>query len=172
MKFSNETVFRINLAWVASLKDLKAVIKSIENDIYLDLPIGRTKPPNNSYSLDDLKEIIDKNSKIKYLAISNVESSNDISKYNKILGNSLTIVPKIESKKGVEKIKEISLEMRGKKTIMLDHDDLFSDLIKRGVPPSDFFTYISKLEDFCLTNSILLLKTRGVIFSDEDKYRY
>ena len=172
MSFPKETVIRINLAWVESLTALENTIQNFENDIYIDLPVGRTKPPSNSYSIDDLKKIIDKHSNIKYLAISNVENAEDLIEYSEIFGSSLSIVPKIESKKGIENIKDISSVMHGKKSIMLDHDDLFSDLIRRNVAPSDFFSYIEKLEDFCAKNSIALLKTRGVIFSDKDKYSY
>jgi len=172
MTFPEDTVIRINLAWVESLNALEATINNFENDIYIDLPVGRTKPPSNSYSIDDLKKIIDKYSNIKYLAISNVENAKDLIEYIKIFGSSLSIVPKIESKKGIENIKDILSVMGGKKSIMLDHDDLFSDLIRNKIPPSDFFYYIKKLEDFCVQNSIALLKTRGVIFSDKDEYSY
>ena len=55
---------------------------------------------------------------------------------------------------------------------MLDHDDLFSDLINNKIPPTEFFSYIEQVEDFCNENSIKLLRTRGVIFSDEDEYNY
>ena len=172
MSFPKETVIRINLAWVGSLKALESTIANFENDIYIDLPVGRTKPPSNSYSIEDLKKIMDKHSNVKYLAISNVENAEDIVEYSKMFGSSLSIVPKIESKKGIDNINSISLAMHGKKIIMLDHDDLFSDLIRRKVPPVAFFSYIETLEDFCVKNSITLLKTRGVIFSDEDKYGY
>ena len=138
----------------------------------MDLPIGRTKPPHNSYEISDLKIIFDKYENIKYLAVSNVETSKDLNDYITTFSDSLTIVPKIESKNGVDNINSICEALTGKKIIMLDHDDLLSDLIRISLPPSEFFGYIERLEKYCNENSIYLLKTRGVIFSDEDEYRY
>ena len=172
MDFPDKTVIRINLAWVENLVSLEEAINSFDNEIYLDLPIGRTKPPNNSYSIDDLKKIIDNHKNIKYLAISNVESANHILPYINLFGQILSIVPKIETKRGIDNIDNICSAFIDKKIIMLDHDDLFSDLIRLKIPSSEFFSYIEKLADYCSKNSVKLLKTRGVIFSDEDEYRY
>ena len=52
---------------------------------------------------------------------------------------------------------------------MLDHDDLFSTLTKLGEQPSKFKDYINELVQFCKENNITLLRTIGVIFSDEEK---
>jgi len=52
---------------------------------------------------------------------------------------------------------------------MLDHDDLFSTLTKLAEPPSNFKNYINELVEFCKENNITLLRTIGVIFSDEEK---
>ena len=44
-------VFRINLAWINALEDLKQILeKHSQHDIFLDLPLNRTKPPLKSYS--------------------------------------------------------------------------------------------------------------------------
>ena len=84
--------------------------------------------------------------------------------------SNITIVPKIESRLGVENIKDITSELRdGEKIIMLDHDDLFSDLIKSGISSEEFSKYVNKLVDFCNENEIELLRTIGVIFADERK---
>ena len=52
---------------------------------------------------------------------------------------------------------------------MLDHDDLYSNLIKNNEPSSKFTEYIDKLKEFCDENNVTLLRTIGVIFSDEEK---
>ena len=52
---------------------------------------------------------------------------------------------------------------------MLDHDDLFSKIIKNNGVVDDFKKYIQKLVDYCNLNKIILLRTIGVIFSDEEK---
>jgi len=172
MPISENTVIRINLAWIENLDKLEASVSDFSNDIFIDIPVGRTKPPNNTYSIDDLKPIFARNKNIRYLAISNVESPDHIKSFIKFFGEKISIIPKIETKKGIDNILEISKGMVGEKIIMLDHDDLFSDLIRNGVSSSKFFEYIEELERFCKKNSVRLLKTRGVIFSDKDKYNY
>ena len=52
---------------------------------------------------------------------------------------------------------------------MLDHDDLYSNLIKNKESSSKFTEYITTLKEFCDKNNIVLLRTIGVIFSDEEK---
>ena len=65
-----------------SIDELKLILKKHSDfKIFLDLPIGRIKPPNNRYSIEDLIPIINSNKQIHYLAISNVESSSDLQKY-------------------------------------------------------------------------------------------
>ena len=52
-------VFRINLAWVSSIDQLKELLTlHKKHDIFLDLPTNRTKPPNNRYTVEDLISII------------------------------------------------------------------------------------------------------------------
>ena len=164
-------IFRINLAWVNSIIDLKVLLKSHQNHpIFLDLPINRTKPPNNRYSLDDIIEIIKNNQNIKYFAVSNVESKYDLEKYLKILPKSITLVPKIESHRAVKNILEIAnaLDYRSR-IFMLDHDDLYSNLLKSNIPSDKFSFYINQLSEFCKSNKITLLRTIGVMFSDDEK---
>ena len=44
----NNSIFRINLAWINSLNELNSILKKHKHsEIFMDLPIGRTKPPNN-----------------------------------------------------------------------------------------------------------------------------
>ena len=52
---------------------------------------------------------------------------------------------------------------------MLDHDDLFSKIIKNNESVDSFKIYVQKLSDYCNSNKIILLRTIGVIFSDEEK---
>lgn len=163
------SILRINLAWVNSIEDLEIILeKNSDSEIFLDLPIGRTKPPNNKYSFDDIVEIIEENKNIKYFAISNVNSANNIDKLIGKIPNHVSLVPKIESPEGVKNIEEITNELGERKIIMLDHDDLFSNLTKKGENPEKFKEYITSLTNFCQKNNIILLRTIGVIFSDEE----
>src|SRR3989338_5554419 len=77
-----DTIYRVNLAWVNDLIELHNILKKHNNHkIFLDLPINRTKPPNNSYTINDLIPVFDTYQNIKYLAISNVESTKDLISY-------------------------------------------------------------------------------------------
>lgn len=167
----SDMIFRINLAWCDSIDDLKKILDKHNNDkIFLDLPTKRIKPPNNRYTIDDLAPIIEQYKQIKYFAISNVESSNDLDIFLKKIPRTVIFVPKIESPNAVENISDIiSAIPSEEKIVMLDHDDLFSKLIKNNESVENFKIYIKKLVDYCNTNSIILLRTIGVVFSDEEK---
>ena len=52
--------------------------------------------------------------------------------------------------------------------VMLDHDDLFSSIIKSKKPVSSFKNNVVKLVIFCKKNKITLLRTVGVVFSDDE----
>ena len=133
------------------------------------MPIGRTKPPHNSYTFDELIPILEKNLNVKYLAISNVNSSNDIENFVSLVPKHVEIVPKIESPDGIANIADITNFMPySNKVIMLDHDDLYSNLIKQNEKPEKFKGYINDLAEFCKENNITMLRTIGVIFSDEE----
>ena len=166
----DDSIFRINLAWVNTLDELKSLLKKHENNkIFLDLPIGRTKPPNNRYSLEDITAILILNKNIKYFAISNVNSSDDIEKIIEKIPDHVSIVPKIESPEGVLNIKNITGVLGKEKIIMLDHDDLYSNLIKKNENPEKFKEYIFNLTEFCQKNNVTMLRTIGVVFSDDEK---
>ena len=166
----DDSIFRINLAWINTLDELKFLLKKHENNkIFLDLPIGRTKPPDNRYSLEDIVAILILNKNIKYFAISNVNSSNDLKKIIDKIPDHVLIVPKIESPDGVLNIKDITDVLGTEKIIMLDHDDLYSNLIKKNESPEKFKEYIFNLTEFCQKNNVIMLRTIGVVFSDDEK---
>ena len=52
---------------------------------------------------------------------------------------------------------------------MLDHDDLFSSIIRKNEDKNSFQEYVRKLIDFCEKENILLLRTVGVMFSDDER---
>tara|TARA_B100000029_G_scaffold19088_1_gene19063 strand:- start:1106 stop:1675 length:570 start_codon:yes stop_codon:yes gene_type:complete len=166
----DNVVYRINLAWISDLDTLISILEKFEkNDIFLDLPKNRTKPPNNRYSMDELKPIIEKYSNIKYFAISNIDSYDDLLPFLEYIKKGITLVPKIESPKGVNNIKEISESLGSKKIVMLDHDDLFSSMLKLKEDPNNFQNYIKTLIEFCNKNDVTLLRTIGVVFADDEK---
>ena len=165
-----DVVFRINLAWCNTLKELKSILsKNKKLEFFLDLPVGRIKPPNNRYSLSDIISIIKENQNIRYFAVSNVENKNDLQPFLDKLPEYINIVPKIESSKAVLNIREICDSLKTeKRIIMLDHDDLFSSIIRNNEDKNIFQEYIKNLIDFCKKENILLLRTVGVMFSDDE----
>ena len=171
IEVSKDTIFRINLAWCNSIDELKTILqKHRDNKIFLDLPVRRIKTPNNRYVLDDLISIISSHQQIKYFAVSNVETPDDLAEYIKKIPKKIVIVPKIESPIAIQNVSEIVNAIpTDEKILMLDHDDLFSKIIKNNGVVDDFKKYIQKLVDYCNLNKIILLRTIGVIFSDEEK---
>lgn len=163
-------VYRINLAWVNSIAELKIILdKQKKHTIFLDLPVGRTKPPNNKYSINDLTSIFDDYKNIKYLAISNVDSKENLDEFSKKFGAKVILIPKIESLNGVKNIDEIISQIPSKeKIIMLDHDDLYSSIIKTDTPHKTFKESIEFLINYCKKYNITLLRTIGVIFGTEE----
>ena len=171
IEVSKDTIFRINLAWCSSIDELKVMLqKHSDNKIFLDLPIKRIKTPNNRYTLDDLIPIISSHKQIKYFAVSNVESSDDLKYFIKKLPQNIILVPKIESPTAIKNISDIVNALpTDEKILMLDHDDLFSEIIKNNEATDNFKIYIQQLTDYCNSNKVTLLRTIGVIFSDEEK---
>ena len=166
----NNVIFRINLAWCNTINELEEILSSNKkSDFFIDLPVGRIKPPNNRYTLDDMIPIIEKYPNVKFFAVSNVESKNDLIEFLEKLPNSVNIVPKIESPNAVQNIDEICNALKTeKKIIMLDHDDLFSSIIRNKENKDSFQDNIKKLVDYCQENNVVLLRTVGVVFSDDE----
>ena len=171
LEFPDDVVLRINLAWCNSLEELKEKLSNEKNaKFFLDLPQGRIKPPNNKYSLEEMIPILESNKQIKYFAVSNVEGKNDLQPFLDKLPDHINIVPKIESPNSILNIKEICNALKTEeKVVMLDHDDLFSSIIHNNEDKDNFQEYIKKLIDFCDDNNISLLRTVGVVFSDDEK---
>jgi len=170
MTLPSDTVYRINLAWINDLDTLKNILENHKNhSIFLDLPKNRTKPPNNKYSMDEIKPILETYDNIKYFAISNVDSKDILLEFLDYIPKNIIVVPKIESPTGIKNIEQISLLLGEKKIVMLDHDDLFSSILKSNDDPKNFPKYVQSLIDFCDENNVILLRTIGVMFSDTEK---
>ena len=91
--FSNDVIYRINLAWINNLQELENLLKKHDKQkIFLDLPTNRIKPPNNKYSLDDIIPILNSYENIRYFAISNVNNGNDLDSYNDLIPKNVTII--------------------------------------------------------------------------------
>ena len=79
-------------------------------------------------------------------------------------------LPKVESPLAITNIDEICNTLQtNTKIIMLDHDDLFSSIIKNNENKEKFQEYIKILVQYCNENNVSLLRTVGVVFSDDEK---
>ena len=164
-----DAIFRVNLAWVNNLKELEVILgKHRSHKIFLDLPVNRTKPPNNKYGINELIPIIKSNQNIKYFAVSNINSIDDLEIYLNIIPKHVILVPKIESVEGISNIKQITDHLVNK-IIMFDHDDLYSSIIQSKQPISKFLECFNNLVDYCNNHNVILLRTIGVVFSDQEK---
>ena len=170
VKLPQDTILRINLAWINDLGILKNILETkADYRIFIDLPKNRTKPPNNRYSMDEIKPILESYSNIKYFALSNVDSAEYLAEYLNYVPKNIVVVPKIESDLGIKNIEEISKLLGDEKIVMLDHDDLYSSMIKSNDDPKKFPIHIQSLIDFCNQNNVILLRTVGVMFADTEK---
>ena len=126
-----DVVVRVNVAWVKKAEDLEEILTEITHDIYLDYPQGRSKPPRPTLSLEEVIDFAHRFAHVKYFAVSNVEDPEDIHGIKVRLPAHISIVPKIETKKGIEMLEEIIKKIDAK-YIMLDKEDLYVDVERDG----------------------------------------
>ena len=153
MPIPDDAIIRINLAWFKTKEEAEKVIIGCKS-VYLDYPDGRSKPPRPSISLVEAIEL-SKLDNVSYFAISNVEDVLKIKELQEQVGK--PIVPKIETKKGVEIIEEL-IEI-GIDMIMLDKEDLYTNV------DCDSFLYtllIDKVRTY--GSKIKILELQGVVF--------
>ena len=164
-----DAVIRINLAWEDDRGKLDYHLDNLIHDVFVDIPTGRTKPPATNWTLETVGQLCDEFNCIKYVAASNVENDEVIYKYRHFLPHAVTIVPKIESVIGCENATTTisALPTNTKRTIMIDHDDLFVDIMNRKLPPKSLYNeYILPLCNWCAQNDVRVLRTAGIVFAD------
>ena len=160
-------IVRINLAWESSLDELKKHLDELTHYIFLDIPSGRKKPPNNTHRLEDILNIIETYNNIRYLGISQTENNEHLMPWIIQTPTRINVVPKIESMEGINNIKEICSVLREPKTIMLDHDDLFQDLCNSYDHPENMYEdWINPLIEVCNKMQVRVLRTAGIVFID------
>lgn len=169
LELPEDTVIRINLAWESTIEKLQKDLNNIKYDVMLDIPNRRSKPPSTQFSIEDIRTIITNNNHIKYIGISNIDCKEDLEQFLELSTTGAILIPKIESIRAIKNIKNIVDTLPEiNKILMLDHDDLFVDMGKNRKPANRLYThYINPLIKFCDDNNITLLRTAGVIFSDE-----
>lgn len=164
-----DAVLRINLAWHKDLNSVRELLEEYEAyNIFLDVPVGRKKPPNFEHSFKDITKLIDEFSNIEYAAISNVESCEDVIRFQRDIFKRVKIVPKIETYTGIENSDEIIGALNYfPPVLMLDHQDLYSDLVRLN-DEKNYLSIVKVLMAVCVKMDAQLLRTIGVIFSTEE----
>jgi len=160
-------VVRINLAWEPSLEALRQHLSEMTPHVLLDVPSRRTKPPLHEYNLRDLCEVAANHENVRYVAVSNVEGPEDVIAYVVRMPRRVLAVPKIETAAGCKAFADVAAVLHEPKTAMLDHEDLFRDLVSLGRPPDELYTgWIDPLAEFCRLHGVRLLRLAGTVFSD------
>ena len=165
-----DTVIRINIAWIESIKQLRKILSELNYEVFIDFPENRKKPPLSKINLQELIAVIKDFETVKYFAVSNVESENTVFLYKKILPDSICFVPKIETIKGVNNLENIILHAQTK-YIMVDTEDLFLDCqINKSKQAESTDVFFLKTLDHIYETAIKLntnvLKIQGVVFHD------
>ena len=119
-----DVVIRINMAHVKDKEQLDSFLNT-KNDIFLDYPKGRSKPP--TLHVPDALEAMAKYKNIKYFAVSNIETPSEVNMIASILPSHVRFCPKIETVKGVIGLEEI-FKTGYVRHIMLDAEDLYTDV--------------------------------------------
>lgn len=160
-------VLRINVAWMKNKRELLSILRTLEHDIYLDYPQGRTKPPRPTLTLEEAIEIAHAFPAIKYFAVSNVEEPEKIYAIKKRLPASIEVVPKIETEKGVKNMPGI-IDRLDTKHVMLDKEDLYVDV---GKDSKRFEKLVETARQKAQQAHIELLELHGVVFLPYQKRR-
>ena len=164
---------RINLAWETSMVLLREHLAALltGQSVFLDIPVLRQKPPCTHWNLVEIIEVVNEFPCVRYVGVSRVEAPEHLMAYIVKLPN-VTVVPKIESVVGCRRIADIAHVLTEPKIIMLDHDDLFHDMLSKSLKPDGLYgEYIMPLVNYCLRNDIRLLQTAGVVFADYALHR-
>jgi len=159
----DDAVIRINIAWIPNMLTLISALETTNHEVFIDYPLGRTKPPTVQLSMIDvIRTVFTEHSKIGYLAISNAEAQKDMQKIKNMLPPGITLVPKIETAKGINNLETI---VRGaySNTIMFDSEDLFTNL---GCNVEAFEEAVRALKAKVKKLNINMLQLYGVVFSD------
>lgn len=166
MQLPNHTILRVNLAWHKDLDSVKEMLEEHKaSDIFMDIPIGRKKPPNHNHDIDNIAALANAAKNVKYVAISNVEDPESVRYYCKKF--KAKIVPKIETLKGTERLADILDALNYKpQMIMLDHEDLFSNLVHLK-KEHHYLDIVNELVRTCISQGVHLLRVKGIIFSDD-----
>lgn len=156
----DHAVVRVNVAWIPTKEKLIETLKDIKHDVYLDYPQGRSKPPKPKITLDETIALVTQFPQVKYFAVSNVEEPEAIYAIKMQLPSHVGIVPKIETKRGIENLEAIVAKIQNQH-IMFDKEDLYLD-VNRDVELFEQLVETTRQKSKAL--GITVLELHGVVF--------
>jgi hypothetical protein len=166
LNLPDDTVIRINLAWVPTVEAADAILQQNKGRVvFLDYPQGRSKPPTPSLSLEAAYKLCQVNPHVRYFAVSNIEDVQNIRDIQTHLPDGVEFVPKIETFDGVSNLPNIIYDC-GIRYLMLDKEDLYLDV---GKDNQKFYKCVNLVRGVCRGFDVNLLELEGVIFLTGDK---
>jgi hypothetical protein len=168
MEYPKGSFIRINLAWAGTVSEVKNIINNAgDHKIYLDYPTGRTKPPQPSMTLLEAQNIANEFAEhIAYFAFSNAWDAakpDFIAAMRKTVDKRIKLVPKIETKGGVNHLEEI-VRAADTDMVMLDAEDLY---VNCNHSPKIFDKYKKKCRQRCKELGVMCIELKGVVFGYE-----
>jgi pyruvate kinase len=162
LEIPDTAVIRINIAWINTIKELEEIIKlNAGNDVWVDYPTGRKKPPVPKLMYDEVIKILKKYKNIQYFAFSNAEEASFVWDIRKQVPKKIKLIPKIETVEGVRNLVNI-VKAAETDTIMLDKEDLYTDV---NHDPKCFEIFCDYVKKVAKENNIKVLSLQGVIFA-------
>ncbi len=161
IEFPESVISRVNLAWMKDKETTIEVLSKIKNEIFLDYPHGRSKPPRPNLTLTDALELMNRFENVRYFAISNVEEYEDMKDLREKMPPHVELVPKIETKRGIKNLQRI-IEGAKTKVVMLDKEDLYND-VHQDVDIFEMLIDMARIN--AEKSGASLLELKGVVFS-------
>lgn len=159
--FPEDCVIRINTAWVNTVDSLEKELYNIGKlPIYLDYPIGRSKPPLPKITWDEILNIVERFDQIKYFAWSNAEKTDELEFARMKLPERVMLVPKIETLLGVLHLEKI-IKASKTKLIMIDKEDLYT----ASKSPEIYQHFLEHARKKAKELGIEAIELKGVIFA-------
>jgi len=154
-------VVRINLAWY---RDKMSIPNGY--DLFFDYPAHRRKPPIPELNLGQAIELAASFKRTRYFAISNASCGGDMEYLRGQVPSRIKIVPKIETKDGVDNLYDI-VKCAETDLVMLDTEDLFLDTLDEYEDVlSDFNSKVRFGTFYTDELKLKVLRLQGVVFCD------
>ncbi len=160
-------ILRVNVAYLKTKGELDAALDGIKNDVFLDFPAGRRKPPRPILSLPDVLAAMRRHRRVRYFGGIDAKDPAAVKRLLRRIPDGVQMIPRISSRACVDNLKELAAALPyAAKHAMLDKDDLYADA---GVDGDRFLDYLKTVREKCFACGIQPLELAGVIFLSSGK---